>query len=88
MTPPSLENRLPPEDLLERDDHPLRELAWLVAASLAALALLVLVAGVSARWLAPRLPFEYEVALAERVFDGEQTSLPTADAAAASTPCG
>lgn len=69
MTPPRLENRLPPEDLLERDDHPLRELAWLVAASLALLAVLVLVTGLSARWLAPRLPFKYEVALAERVFD-------------------
>lgn len=72
MTPPRLENRLPPEDLLERDDHPLHELAWLVAASLALLALLVLVTGLSARWLAPRLPFKYEVALAERVFDDEK----------------
>lgn len=69
MTAPRLENRLPPEDLLERDDHPLRELAWLLAASLAALALLVVVTGLSARWLAPRLPFAYEVALAERLLD-------------------
>lgn len=83
MTPPRLENRLPPEDLLERDDHPLRELAWLVAASLALLAVLVLVTGLSARWLAPRLPFEYEVALAERVFDEEKDVVASADAAAA-----
>ncbi|MEO6280864.1 M48 family metallopeptidase [Roseateles sp.] len=83
MTAPRLENRLPPEDLLERDDHPLRELAWLLAASLAALALLVLVTGLSARWLAPRLPFEYEVALAERVFNDEPTAATSAVAAAA-----
>jgi beta-barrel assembly-enhancing protease len=82
MTPPRLENRLPPEDLLERDDHPLRELAWLVAASLALLAVLVLVTGLSARWLAPRLPFKYEVALAERVFDEEPAAANSADAAA------
>ena len=83
MTAPRLENRLPPEDLLERDDHPLRELAWLVGASLALLALLVLVTGLSARWLAPRLPFEYEVALAERMLDDEKAAAASADAAAA-----
>lgn len=82
MTPPRLENRLPPEDLLERDDHPLRELAWLLGASLAVLALLVLVTGLSARWLAPKLPFEYEVALAERVFDDEGPAAPSAEEAA------
>jgi predicted Zn-dependent protease len=69
MAPPRLENRLPPEDLLERDEHPLRELAWLLAASLTALALLVLATGVVARWLAPKLPFEHELALAERLLD-------------------
>ena len=83
MTAPRLENRLPPEDLLERDDHPLRELAWLVGASLALLALLVLVTGLSARWLAPRLPFEYEVALAERMLDDEKAAAASADAATA-----
>lgn len=67
MTAPRLENRLPPEDLLDRDEHPLRELAWLLAASLTAVAALVLVAGVAARWLAPRIPFEHELALAERL---------------------
>jgi len=68
--PPRLENRLPPENLLERDEHPLRELAWLLGASLVLLALVVLITGWAARWLAPRLPFALEVALAERVVDG------------------
>jgi beta-barrel assembly-enhancing protease len=77
VSPPRLENRLPPEDLLERDEHPLRELAWLLAASLAALAVLVLATGLVARWLAPKLPFEHELALAERLFD----DAPAADAA-------
>lgn len=80
MTPPRLENRLPPEDLLERDDHPLRELAWLLGASVVALVLIVAVVGASARWLAPKLPFAYEVALAERVF---ADAAPAADADAA-----
>ncbi len=80
-TPPRLENRLPPEDLLERDEHPLRELAWLLAASLAALAVVVLATGFVARWLAPKLPFEHERALAERLFD-EAAALQKADTAA------
>ena len=80
MSPPRLENRLPPEDLLERDEHPLRELVWLLAASLAGLAVLVLATGFLARWLAPKLPFEHELALAERLFD-ETTAARKADAA-------
>ncbi len=80
MSPPRLENRLPPEELLERDEHPLRELAWLLAASLAGLALLVLATGFAARWLAPMLPFEHELALAERLFD-DAAAAPEADAA-------
>ena len=56
MSPPRLENRLPPEDLLERDEHPLRELALLLMASLLALAVLVLIAGFAARWLARAEP--------------------------------
>lgn len=81
MSPPRLENRLPPEDLLERDEHPLRELAWLLSASLVVLALLVVATGFAARWLAPRLPFEHELALAERLFD-EASATHRADAAA------
>lgn len=68
MTAPRLENRLPQEDLLERDEHPLRELAWLLSACVAMLAALVMVSGLLASWLAPKLPFEHEMALAERLF--------------------
>lgn len=80
MTAPRLENRLPPEDLLERDEHPVRELAWLLAASLSAVAVLVLLAGLAARWVAPRIPFEHELALAERLLP---VTAPAGPAAAA-----
>lgn len=80
MSPPRLENRLAPEDLLERDEHPLRELALLLVASLLALAILVLIAGFAARWLAPKLPFRYELALAEHLFN-EPAAAGRADAA-------
>jgi Zn-dependent protease with chaperone function len=88
MSPPRLENRLPPEDLLERDEHPLRELAWLLAASLAAVAVLVLATGLVARWLAPKLPFGYELALAEQLFDDAAAApaLPAPPSAARRTP--
>lgn len=69
MDGPRLENRLPPEDLHGRDDHPLRELAWLLGASAVLLAVVVAVAGWASQWLAPRLPFAAEVALAERWVD-------------------
>lgn len=63
--PPQLLNRLPAEGINSSNDHPLREAAWLVAATLATLAVLVWAVGLGARWAAPRLPFAAEVALAE-----------------------
>jgi Zn-dependent protease with chaperone function len=80
VSPPRLENRLPPEDLLARDEHPLRELAWLLAASLVALVVLVVVTGWVARWAAPQLPFRHELALADRLFDDDPAAQ-NADAA-------
>jgi predicted Zn-dependent protease len=78
VTPPRLENRLPPEDLLQRDEHPLRELAWLLGASLGVLAVVVVLTGLAARWLAPKVPFEHEVALAERLVDAPAPTDPAA----------
>ena len=66
---PSLENRLPAEGINSSDEHPLREFAWLIGASLVTLAAVVVLVGWGARWLAPRLPFAAEVALAQRVLD-------------------
>jgi predicted Zn-dependent protease len=66
---PRLENRLPAEGISSSTEHPLREFAWLLGASLAGLAALVVVVGWLASWLAPYVPFAAEVALAERVVD-------------------
>ncbi len=70
MTGPRLENRLPADGINSADEHPLRELAWLIGATLVVLALAVLLVGWGAQWLAPRLPFGAEVRLAEQLVDG------------------
>jgi predicted Zn-dependent protease len=57
------ENRLPDEGINASHDSPLREFAWLVAGSLALLALAVVVVSYGAQWLAPRVPFRYEARL-------------------------
>lgn len=67
--PPHLVNRLPAEGINSSGEHPLREAAWLVLATLATLAVLVWAVGLGARWAAPRVPFAAEVALAERWVD-------------------
>lgn len=66
---PALENRLPAEGINSSDEHPLREFAWLIGAGLVTLAIVVLLVGWGARWLAPRLPFATEVKLAQRWID-------------------
>jgi Zn-dependent protease with chaperone function len=77
---PRLENRLAPDDDHGRPEHPLAELAWLLAATFAVLVAAVVVVGVAARWLAPHVPFEAEVALAERLLDGAPSAAPDAPA--------
>lgn len=64
---PRLENRLPAEGINSSDEHPLKEFAWLVGAGVVVLVLAVVVLGWAARHLAPHVPFEAEVALAERL---------------------
>ncbi len=68
---PRLENRLAPDDAHGRPEHPLRELVWLLFATLSALAVIVFVVGYAARWLAPHVPFSAELALAERILQAE-----------------
>lgn len=69
---PLLENRLPAEGINSSGEHPLREFAWLIGSCVATLVALVLLVGWGARWLAPRLPFSTEVALAEKLIDRTQ----------------
>lgn len=64
---PTLENRLPAEGINSSDEHPLREFAWLVGSAVAALLLLLGVLVWGARWLAPKVPFSAELALADRL---------------------
>lgn len=64
---PTLENRLPAEGINSSSEHPLKEFGWLIGASAVTLLLVVLMVGWGARWLAPRLPFSTELALAERM---------------------
>lgn len=64
---PRLENRLPAEGINSSTEHPLKEFGWLVGAGVAVLVLVIVVVGWGARVLAPHLPFEAEVALAERL---------------------
>ncbi|MEK8033553.1 M48 family metallopeptidase [Ideonella sp. DXS29W] len=79
---PRLENRLPDEGINSSTEHPLKEFAWLVGASLATLLVVVLLVGWAARWLAPHIPFATEVALAKRLVDREQKPADAARSAA------
>lgn len=66
---PRLESRLPAEGINSSTEHPLKEFAWLIVASGVTLLVLMALASWGARWLAPRLPFSAEVALAQRLVD-------------------
>lgn len=58
------ENRLPAEGINSSQENPLKELAWLLAGSVLAVVILVLVVSLGAQWLAPRIPYRYEAKLA------------------------
>lgn len=67
MRPPVIENRLPEEGINTSSEHPLREFAWLVGAGLVSFALLLLALTFLAGWVAPKIPFHHEQALAQRL---------------------
>lgn len=71
---PRLENRLAPDDARGRAEQPLRELAWLLAATLGALGLAAVLLAWAAQALAPHLPFSAEVALAESLLPDKPAS--------------
>lgn len=72
------ENPEIPEGINVSRQHPLSELAWLLAGTLGLIVLAVVVLGASASWLAGRLPFAYEQQLAANI------SVPGFDAPAGS----
>jgi beta-barrel assembly-enhancing protease len=59
-----LENRLPAEGINASHEHPLKEFAWLAGGAIAAVIALVVLTSYFAQWIAPRIPFEYELKLA------------------------
>jgi beta-barrel assembly-enhancing protease len=59
-----LENRLPAEGINASHEHPLQEFVWLLGGAIALVAALVVAASYFSQWLAPRIPFEYELKLA------------------------
>jgi Zn-dependent protease with chaperone function len=58
-----VENRLPAEGINASREHPLKEFAWLMGGAVAVVVVLVVVVSYCARWIAPRIPFEYELEL-------------------------
>lgn len=75
------ENRQPDEGINAQPDHLGREAIWLIFGAIGCVILLVVLADLGARWLAPRLPFSLELALAERM-EGEPAKLSTEERAA------
>jgi beta-barrel assembly-enhancing protease len=71
MQAPRLENRLPEEGINTSNEHPLREFAWLITAGLVSFGLLLALLSWSASWLAPKIPFRYEQALAQQLKLGD-----------------
>jgi beta-barrel assembly-enhancing protease len=72
MAAPQLENRLPDEGINTSSEHPLKEFAWLITAGVVTFALVLALLSWSASWLAPKIPFRYEQALAQQLRLGEQ----------------
>lgn len=75
------ENRPPDEGINAQPENLGREAVWLIFGAIGCLLLLVVLADVGARWLAPRLPFSVEQALAERM-EGERPKLSPEQSAA------
>lgn len=75
------ENRPPDEGINAQPDHLGREALWLIGGAMACLILLIVLADVGARWLAPRVPFSVELMLAERL-EGPADPLPAQERAA------
>lgn len=75
------ENRPPDEGINAQPENLGREAIWLIFGAIACVIGLVVLADVGARWLAPRLPFALEQALAERM-EGEPPKLSTEERAA------
>jgi type IV secretory pathway VirB2 component (pilin) len=52
-----LENRAPAEGINASRENPLKELAWLLIGSIAAVVAIVFSISLAAQWIAPRIPY-------------------------------
>lgn len=75
------ENRAPDEGINAQPENLGREAIWLIFGAIGCVVLLVVLADVGARWLAPRLPFSLELRLAEQM-ESDAPRLPTQEQAA------
>lgn len=75
------ENRTPDEGINAQPENLGREAIWLIFGAIGCVILLVVLADVGARWLAPRMPFSLERTLAEHM-EGKATELPPEERAA------
>jgi len=75
-----LDNRLPEEGINASREHPLKEFAWLLGGAAVVLTLAAFAISLGARWIAPRIPYEYEARLAK---DFRIAPAPATDAARA-----
>src|SRR5690606_21233146 len=57
------ENRLPAEGINATHEHPLKEFAWLMGGAVAVVVAVVVSVSYCAQWIAPRIPYEYELKL-------------------------
>lgn len=62
-----LENRAPAEGINSSTENPLKELAWLLVGSIAAVMTIIVALSLGAQWVAPRIPYDYEARLAARL---------------------
>ena len=78
------ENRPPAEGINAQPERLLPEAVWLVLGTVGVLVALVSLLHVGATWAAPRVPFAYEVALADQLWGptGPDTSRPAPEQAA------
>lgn len=76
------ENRPPEEGINAQPEHLGREAIWLILGAIGGLVLLVVLADLGARWLAPQVPFSVELALAERLDGPESLATPAPEQAA------
>jgi len=74
------ESALPPEGINTSNEHPLKDFSAMILAGIGIASVLIIGLSTTANWLAPKIPFHYEVALATRLAQKFPNSTPSKDA--------